>query len=310
MPASQAAASHTSRRFRGAARSGTGGARGFVPERAELLGAAAGAGAAVGLGRLADAFRRCRFEDPSLFIPAALGAAVGALAHLLLAERALGRAEAEPRRTDAEKAFLADAKKADDDPERALAGAGPTSGAEASEASDGSLWAFNKYTRCWCGRVCGRARARARRWPRAAAAHGGHAALPAAASVPKGVRRGLERAGGGGTAGLPRARRRRRCSRSPSRCSSPGASGSARTAGRARGAPAPTPSFQAATAAAMLAASARTAAPAARAAQPRAGADGGAAFAPRSRGSHSPRSGGCAGKHPTAIARGENVRER
>ena len=107
MPASQAAASHTRRRFRGAARSGTGGARGFVPERAELLGAAAGAGAAVGLGRLADAFRRCRFEDPSLFIPAALGAAVGALAHLLLAERALGRAEAEPRRGDAGKAFLA-----------------------------------------------------------------------------------------------------------------------------------------------------------------------------------------------------------
>ena len=54
-----------SKRFRGAFRAGGagGGARGFAPERAELLGAAAGAAAAVGFGRLADAFRRCRFGD-------------------------------------------------------------------------------------------------------------------------------------------------------------------------------------------------------------------------------------------------------
>lgn len=279
MPASQAAASHTSRRFRGAARSGTGGARGFVPERAELLGAAAGAGAAVGLGRLADAFRRCRFEDPSLFIPAALGAAVGALAHLLLAERALGRAEAEPRRGDAEKAFLADAKKADDDPERALAGAGPTSGAEASEASDGSLWAFRGahavlvWTCVWAGASEGAALAVA------AAAHGGHAALPAAArTFPKACVAGWSALAAGGD--------RWAAARAVAAAllAQPfallvawrlgfGADGWA-GAGRAG---ANAVAFQAATAAAMLAASTRTAAPAARR-RNRRSADGGAAF--------------------------------
>ena len=279
MPASQAAASHTSRRFRGAARSGTGGARGFVPERAELLGAAAGAGAAVGLGRLADAFRRCRFEDPSLFIPAALGAAVGALAHLLLAERALGRAEAEPRRGDAGKAFLADAKKADDDPERALAGAGPTSGAEASEASDGSLWAFRGahavlvWTCAWAGASEGAALAVA------AAAHGGHAALPAAArTFPKACVAGWSAlAAGGDRWAAARAV-------AVALLAQPfallvawrlgfGADGWA-GAGRAG---ANAVAFQAATAAAMLAASTRTAAPAARR-RNRRSADGGAAF--------------------------------
>ena len=278
MPASQAAASHLEavprrraiwHRRRAGVRAGA----------RRAAGRGGGAGAAVGLGRLADAFRRCRFEDPSLFIPAALGAAVGALAHLLLAERALGRAEAEPRRGDAGKAFLADAKKADDDPERALAGAGPTSGAEASEASDGSLWAFRGahavlvWTCAWAGASEGAALAVA------AAAHGGHAALPAGRQdVPKGVRRGLERAGGGG---------------GPLGCRARGGGGASRAALRAARRLAPrvrrgrlggagraganAVAFQAATAAAMLAASTRTAAPAARR-RNRRSADGGAAF--------------------------------
>ena len=112
-----------SERFRGAFRAGGagGGARGFAPERAELLGAAAGAAAAVGFGRLADAFRRCRFGDAP-WLPAAVGAVVGALAHLLLAERALGRAEAEARRGDAKKdvddVFENDADVFEDDHER------------------------------------------------------------------------------------------------------------------------------------------------------------------------------------------------
>ena len=281
MPASQAAASHTSRRFRGAARSGTGGARGFAPERAELLGAAAGAGAAVGLGRLADAFRRCRFEDPSLFIPAALGAAVGALAHLLLAERALGRAEAEPRRGDAEKAFLADAKKADDDPERALAGAGPASGADASasEASDGSLWAFRGahavlvWTCAWAGASEGAALAVA------AAAHGGHAALPAAArTFPKACVAGWSALAAGGDRWAAARAVAAAALAQPFALlvawrlgfGADGWAGSGRAGANAV-------AFQAATAAAMLAAATRTAAPAARR-RNRRSADGGAAF--------------------------------
>ena len=281
MPASQAVASHTSRRFRGAARSGTGGARGFAPERAELLGAAAGAGAAVGLGRLADAFRRCRFEDPSLFIPAALGAAVGALAHLLLAERALGRAEAEPRRGDAEKAFLADAKKADDDPERALAGAGPASGADASasEASDGSLWAFRGahavlvWTCAWAGASEGAALAVA------AVAHGGHAALPAAArTFPKACVVGWSALAAGGDRWAAARAVAAAALAQPFALlvawrlgfGADGWAGSGRAGANAV-------AFQAATAAAMLAAATRTAAPAARR-RNRRSADGGAAF--------------------------------
>ena len=169
-----------SKRFRGAFRAegAGGGARGFAPERAELLGAAAGAAAAVGFGRLADAFRRCRFGDAP-WLPAAVGAVVGALAHLLLAERALGRAEAEARRGDAKKdvddVFENDADVFEDDPERA-SGVGFK-----APSSSGSLWTFRGahavlvWTCAWACASEGAALAVA------AAAHGGHAALPAAA---------------------------------------------------------------------------------------------------------------------------------
>ena len=267
-----------SKRFRGAFRAGGagGGARGFAPERAELLGAAAGAAAAVGFGRLADAFRRCRFGDAP-WLPAAVGAVVGALAHLLLAERALGRAEAEARRGDAKKdvddVFENDADVFEDDPERA-SGVGFK-----APSGSGSLWTFRGahavfvWTCAWACASEGAALAVA------AAAHGGHAALPAAA-------RTFPKACVVGWSALAAGADRWAAARAVffAAIAQPlallvawrfgfGAAGWVDAGWASANAVA----FQAATAAALLAAATRTAAPAARR-RNRRSADGGAAF--------------------------------
>ena len=267
-----------SKRFRGAFRAGGagGGARGFAPERAELLGAAAGAAAAVGFGRLADAFRRCRFGDAP-WLPAAVGAVVGALAHLLLAERALGRAEADARRGDAKKdvddVFENDADVFEDDPERA-SGVGFK-----APSGSGSLWTFRGahavfvWTCAWACASEGAALAVA------AAAHGGHAALPAAA-------RTFPKACVVGWSALAAGADRWAAARAVffAAIAQPlallvawrfgfGAAGWVDAGWASANAVA----FQAATAAALLAAATRTAAPAARR-RNRRSADGGAAF--------------------------------
>lgn len=267
-----------SKRFRGAFRAegAGGGARGFAPERAELLGAAAGAAAAVGFGRLADAFRRCRFGDAP-WLPAAVGAVVGALAHLLLAERALGRAEADARRGDAKKdvddVFENDADVFEDDPERA-SGVGFK-----APSGSGSLWTFRGahavfvWTCAWACASEGAALAVA------AAAHGGHAALPAAA-------RTFPKACVVGWSALAAGADRWAAARAVffAAIAQPlallvawrfgfGAAGWVDAGWASANAVA----FQAATAAALLAAATRTAAPAARR-RNRRSADGGAAF--------------------------------
>jgi zinc transporter ZupT len=178
-------------RFRGAARpSRPSGEFLFPLGNAHLLGAAAGAGAFAGFARLADAFRRCRFGDAP-WLPAISGAVVGALAAVLLAEYALGRAEARHRRRDGEKTGGAD----EDRP-----GAPRSSGAEWTEFGDaenqrngllnrsGRLstrdsWMFRGtrdvlfYACVWF------ASSEGLHLSAAAAAHGGHAAFPAAARV-------------------------------------------------------------------------------------------------------------------------------
>jgi zinc transporter ZupT len=272
-----------SKRFRGAFRAGGagGGALGFAPERAELLGAAAGAAAAVGFGRLADAFRRCRFGDAP-WLPAAVGAVVGALAHLLLAERALGRAEAEARRGDAKKdvddVFENDENERvfEDDPERA---SGVGFKKNAPETRSGGLWTFRGahavlvWTCAWACASEGASLAVA------AAAHGGHAALPAAA-------RTFPKACVVGWSALAAGADRWAAARAVffAAAAQPlallvawrfgfGAAGWVDAGWASANAVA----FQAATAAALLAAATRTAAPAARR-RNRSSADGGAAF--------------------------------
>lgn len=271
-----------SKRFRGGAR---GGARGFAPERSELLGAAAGAGAVLGFGRLADAFRRCRFGYAP-WSSAALGAVVGALAHLLLAERALGRAEAEARRGDTKKDVdFSDGPSPDadfeaqtdtsilptrrDDPERA----------SASGSGSGSLWTFRGahavlvWTCVWEGASEGAVLAVA------AAAHGGHAAFPAVVrTFPKACVVGLSAlAAGGNCWAAARAVALAALAQPVALLVAWRLGFGAEGWVGAGWASANAVAFQAATAAAMLAAATRTAAPAARR-RNRRSADSGFAF--------------------------------
>jgi len=171
-----------SKRFRGAGVTGVQNAGIFFPERTELLGAAAGAAAAVGFARLADAFRRCRFGDAH-WLPAVFGAVVGVLAHTLLAEYVLGRAEAKLRRGEGKRTEYDLPDNNEFDPENGSRSGWNDSRDKNLKATEQQVWSFSgAHLVVLCAVVfasVSEGAGLAVAW----AAHGGHAIFPAAARV-------------------------------------------------------------------------------------------------------------------------------
>ena len=165
-----------SKRFRGSGKGKTGM---FYPERAELLGAAAGVGAAVGFARIADAFRRCRFGDAP-WLPCFFGAVVGVLMHLLLAEYVLGRVEAKQKIVSGKKDFVEQERGPFDSVEE---GGGWNTGGNSDFKNPAQHWSFEGAHQVLLWVAVWASVSEGVGLSVASAAHGGHAAFPAAARV-------------------------------------------------------------------------------------------------------------------------------